>query len=291
MLGMNDGILILSLVYSCIDLSWEWELFDTCERPIHRWLIVSYACVVSFRMMHLAGTKLASNTEDNNAAAARARAAGGEYTAAAVDFLLDVRQKGNLPRLLAAFSWMIALPFFVGWTVLGSLWLHEVVQTTPHCVPSTTHLWFAGFWLTLCYVFITVHVALGAVAWMLERRVRNAEANLRAVSDDDTTSRWGSVSELSNFSSLSGDQKAGLTPDEIKALPPPEVLGEGADPAEECSSCGQECECAICINDFKNGDTVRRLPICGHTFHRSCIDLWLLRRADCPLCKRSVRST
>ena len=43
--------------------------------------------------------------------------------------------------------------------------------------------------------------------------------------------------------------------------------------------------CSICIDDFEEGDTLRRLP-CGHTFHQHCIDPWLrYRNAICPNCK------
>jgi len=125
---------------------------------------------------------------------------------------------------------------------------------------------------------------LGVVAWILERRVRWAETDLREIEDPDVVSRWGQVSQLSGFRSLSGVQGEGLTPTEIKELPcsiiPPKD--------EECD-CSESCECAICITDMKSGDTMRLLPNCGHSFHKSCIDLWLLRRSDCPLCKRSVR--
>lgn len=53
--------------------------------------------------------------------------------------------------------------------------------------------------------------------------------------------------------------------------------------AEEASS----CSCAICIKDFATGDEVRKLP-CSHFFHAGCIDEWLRRCIDCPLCKANV---
>ncbi|GMM37311.1 hypothetical protein DASC09_046360 [Saccharomycopsis crataegensis] len=44
--------------------------------------------------------------------------------------------------------------------------------------------------------------------------------------------------------------------------------------------------CAICIDEFTPNDIVRGL-ICGHVFHKTCVDPWLSnRKACCPLCKR-----
>jgi len=269
--GLNDVVLMISLFYSCVDLQYEWELFETCKQPIHKWLLVSYAFIVSSRFIHLIGT---------NCSLATARAEG-RTSDVTVDFLLDMRQKGIVPRVLAGFSWAVALPFFMCWTLIGTIWLVDVIQSSPTCVPSVTHLWFSSFWLLLCYVWICTHVALGVVAFVLERRVRRAERNLSAIEDDDIRSRWGEVSRLSGFSSLSeGSEDAGLSPAEINELP---GLCEGGGDI----SC---CECAICICELQRGDSLRRLPRCGHTFHRACIDLWLLRRADCPLCKCSVRA-
>ncbi|KAJ7539857.1 hypothetical protein O6H91_11G112500 [Diphasiastrum complanatum] len=47
-------------------------------------------------------------------------------------------------------------------------------------------------------------------------------------------------------------------------------------------------ECMICLNEFSEGDKVRLLPSCGHAFHVSCIDLWLLTNASCPACRQSL---
>ena len=46
-------------------------------------------------------------------------------------------------------------------------------------------------------------------------------------------------------------------------------------------------ECTICIEPFTVGNSARRLA-CGHTFHQSCIDPWLMRNANCPNCKRNL---
>jgi len=273
-MGYNDGILLLSLLYSCVDLQFEWDSFSRCSRPIHKWLLVSYACVIGFRLTHFLGTRSAAALAD--------------MVAPDQDFLLNLRHKGALPRMLASLTWLVALPFFALWTLLGTNYMWHVVSETPECVPTTTHLWFSGFWLVLCYIWITIHAALGAVAWVLERRVRRAEGDLRELEDADTLSRWGQVSQLAGYRSLptdAGGGRAGLTPSEIRSLPSEFTLGDDVE-----ADCGGEVrECPICINGLEPGDSVRRLPGCDHIFHRSCIDLWLLRRADCPLCKHCVQ--
>lgn len=40
--------------------------------------------------------------------------------------------------------------------------------------------------------------------------------------------------------------------------------------------------CTICIENIKEGDTIRKLP-CGHMFHKACVDSWLTRSATCPM--------
>ncbi|TID22532.1 hypothetical protein CANINC_003307 [Pichia inconspicua] len=46
--------------------------------------------------------------------------------------------------------------------------------------------------------------------------------------------------------------------------------------------------CAICLEDLNNDDMVRGL-LCGHVFHKVCIDPWLThRKGYCPTCKKDL---
>mmetsp|Transcript_79250 Transcript_79250/g.183912 ORF Transcript_79250/g.183912 Transcript_79250/m.183912 type:complete len:279 (+) Transcript_79250:176-1012(+) len=262
--GCNDVVLVLSLLYLSVDIQYDWDSFSTCKRPVHKWLLVSYALIVASRLIYVAGS-LASSAD-------------------AGDFLLNLRQKNTMVRFLNSFTWLIIVPCFTVWSAIGTSWIVEVRRHTPQCLPNGVHLWFLVIWQVLGYLWIVIHCGLGVMAWFLEKRLRTAEVDLQQIEDADVLSRWGQVSRLQGYTSMPAIAGGGgLTATQIRALPcavMPENHGQGVDE-----------ECPICLNLLKAGDTVRQLGVCGHTFHRSCIDLWLLRRGDCPLCKRTVKAS
>lgn len=45
--------------------------------------------------------------------------------------------------------------------------------------------------------------------------------------------------------------------------------------------------CAVCLENYKDGETLRILP-CKHEFHKACIDPWLLNHRTCPMCKSNI---
>ncbi|KAF8402879.1 hypothetical protein HHK36_010971 [Tetracentron sinense] len=47
----------------------------------------------------------------------------------------------------------------------------------------------------------------------------------------------------------------------------------------------EDVTCAVCLCEFKEGDEVRVLPECIHSFHVPCIDMWLRSHSNCPLCR------
>lgn len=47
-----------------------------------------------------------------------------------------------------------------------------------------------------------------------------------------------------------------------------------------------EKTCAICLETFVPGDMIRTLNYCCHSYHKACIDPWLLHEdARCPVCR------
>jgi hypothetical protein len=54
--------------------------------------------------------------------------------------------------------------------------------------------------------------------------------------------------------------------------------------------------CAICLEEFEDGHLLRVLPNCSHTFHKNCVDHWLMGTFSedetvtsfCPTCRRNA---
>ncbi|KAL8088685.1 E3 ubiquitin-protein ligase ATL6-like [Apium graveolens] len=47
-------------------------------------------------------------------------------------------------------------------------------------------------------------------------------------------------------------------------------------------------ECAVCLNEFEDDETLRLLPKCDHVFHLECIDMWLASHTTCPVCRADL---
>ncbi|KAL4804237.1 hypothetical protein BDV18DRAFT_28792 [Aspergillus unguis] len=61
--------------------------------------------------------------------------------------------------------------------------------------------------------------------------------------------------------------------------------GKCSDNDAASSHCDAHMECAICMEDFDDEDSVRTLT-CDHVFHVACLDPWFTKRQSrCPLCK------
>ncbi|XP_052205593.1 RING-H2 finger protein ATL1-like [Diospyros lotus] len=54
--------------------------------------------------------------------------------------------------------------------------------------------------------------------------------------------------------------------------------------SDDCGG-GRDNTCAVCLCEFEDGEEIRTLPECGHSFHADCIDMWLYSHFTCPVCR------
>lgn len=264
--ALSDIVLILSIGLLVGDLACEWDEFKECPKPIHVWLFVSYLLLVVSRVI-VVGAMLMSSTE-------------------AGCFLLNLRQKSATLQMLLSFTWLVVVPLFTLWSFYGTLWTYEVLSKAPDCMPSVMHTWFLVIWQAMSYAWVIIYGGLGAVAWVLELRLRKAEGDLRQLEDSEMVSRWGRIGDLESYAALHQKMaREGLSSEQIQALG-----GARTYRRQAVADCNDDEDCSICLNAFRDGDSIRQLGSCKHVFHRSCVDLWLLRSAECPLCKVQVSS-
>jgi len=257
----KDLLLMSSLSFLIYDIACDWRAYRICPKPIHKWLVVSYVMIAGWRLIVVIAS-LISSTETR-------------------EVLLNLRHENSKSRMMVSFSWLAVPPLVLVWSVLGSAWIWEVMTSSPDCMPSALHLAFLVVWQVLCYAWLATSAFVGKTAWAMENRVRRAEHDIREIEDEDSLRRWGRVGDLEGYAALPATMAGGgLTPAEIRSLP-----GVGCRSAAEADV---DVDCPICLNPLQVGETVRELHACNHEFHKSCIDLWLLRSTDCPMCKTKV---
>lgn len=86
-----------------------------------------------------------------------------------------------------------------------------------------------------------------------------------------------------NIDTISNENKI-MSKDDLKGLP---CFEYKVAEKENTSS----VDCAVCLENFKMGDKCRLLPNCKHSFHVQCIDSWVLKTPDCPICRTCVNPT
>jgi len=79
------------------------------------------------------------------------------------------------------------------------------------------------------------------------------------------------------------------------AVRPMEYSGAGLLGPELLRYCPEaECDkdasvhCSICQENCREGQLIRTVVVCGHQYHRECLELWLQNRPTCPNCNQDV---
>ena len=53
----------------------------------------------------------------------------------------------------------------------------------------------------------------------------------------------------------------------------------------------EQANCSICQDSFTNGQAIRQINHCRHSFHRACINPWFDRNVHCPVCRFDIRDS
>jgi len=101
--------------------------------------------------------------------------------------------------------------------------------------------------------------------------------------------RWRVASEPSIHARVE-EGNIGMEKIDIEALPTTVYRTGSPLAGMDCPICLSESagmDCPICLSEFVQGEKLRILPGCCHSFHMDCIDAWLISNSSCPSCRKS----
>lgn len=78
----------------------------------------------------------------------------------------------------------------------------------------------------------------------------------------------------------------GINPLLLSALPTTTPAGL----ATQYDNHGLEAHCTICLDDVAPSEPIYELK-CSHVFHRACLKGWIVKKNECPVCRKQVYSS
>eukprot|EP01006_Ploeotia_vitrea_P040379 TRINITY_DN66423_c0_g1_i1.p1 TRINITY_DN66423_c0_g1~~TRINITY_DN66423_c0_g1_i1.p1 ORF type:complete len:254 (+),score=110.12 TRINITY_DN66423_c0_g1_i1:313-1074(+) len=176
-----------------------------------------------------------------------------------------------LRRALYIFKVGVVYTFFVAWTIVGSVWLDQ----SGDCLPEKNQYWTFVVWLVLCYLWSALYLCVIVLQRMLvPDHVNGAGAGAGA----GGAGAQFMVNAPFPLSLIHLDEQLGLPEDQIQVIRPYPA------PVDKLS----DDICAICLEGYCRDQPCKKLPNCTHSFHAHCIDNWLRRKSDCPICRTPV---
>ncbi|CAG8528446.1 16776_t:CDS:2 [Funneliformis caledonium] len=128
---------------------------------------------------------------------------------------------------------------------------------------------------------------LGMKKWTLEKDIIDTFPIIIYDKKSGSTSEEQKISsDMDNFTvQFPLDQHVQQSQQDITTIP-----ANQTSPTVTSASTDDDTDtCAICLEDFENGEEIRELP-CKHWYHIECIDPWLTTKSSsCPLCKKDCR--
>ena len=241
----------LIIGYSIYDVSSNWSVYKSCDKPLQIWVLADLVILIFFK------TAMQVITETENE---------------------------RKFKICLGFLGVLVLPSLIYWTFQGTIWLFMVEFRTPECFQDGTlgmimYTWlFIGFCVIFLFGFI---VFKEAKRYYKEYRTRHRIENLLNNLDENLLNNTDEINNLIENGLLQQDN-LGLTKGEIKRL-------DSAILQKNQIEDLQYKECTICFDEFQQKEKVINLPGCSHTFHKECIGKWLINRPICPNCNKNVR--
>ncbi|KAL1346203.1 hypothetical protein HN51_019918 [Arachis hypogaea] len=144
--------------------------------------------------------------------------------------------------------------------------------------------------IVILFFFIFYQILYGLFFWYLElspEELRDIEEAIHR-SYGDTPNHHIILLEtliqrdIQNSLAMVDDKECGPKLRASNKLPPLVRYGMHDTTNSHCD------ECAICMEDFEDGQYCQVFPKCKHMYHSNCIDTWLQKNPTCPICRSCI---
>mmetsp|Transcript_7150 Transcript_7150/g.10552 ORF Transcript_7150/g.10552 Transcript_7150/m.10552 type:complete len:262 (-) Transcript_7150:2386-3171(-) len=162
----------------------------------------------------------------------------------------------------------VLYPFFLGWILVGTLWYAEVAAQRGSCFKDQQQSWYFILWLVIFYIWIIAYTTAISISAMIYLRNREFESQYMQLVD-----QYGDSPAPQPAFQMQGLSPASIQSFTIEVVNTPQM---------------GKYMCSVCLDEPQKREKLRVMP-CGHKFHLSCIDGWLMRQSYCPNCKRNLR--
>ncbi|WOG84338.1 hypothetical protein DCAR_0103521 [Daucus carota subsp. sativus] len=142
------------------------------------------------------------------------------------------------------------------------------VGATPGTPDPYPYAKFSPSMAIIIAVLVTALFFMGFFSIYIRRCSQSSEGSVRAT----LSMRSRRAAAARGLDATAIDALPTLAYSEVKGL----HVGKGA------------LECAVCLNEFEDEETLRLLPKCDHVFHLECIDMWLASHTTCPVCRADL---
>lgn len=141
------------------------------------------------------------------------------------------------------------------------------IGATPGTQDEYPYAKFSPSMAIIIAVLVTALFFMGFFSIYIRRCSESREGSVRA-----TLAMRSRAAAARGLDATAIDALPTLAYSEVKGL----HIGKGA------------LECAVCLNEFEDEETLRLLPKCDHVFHLECIDMWLASHTTCPVCRANL---
>jgi len=166
-LSCNDIFLFCALGYSIAIIVIKWDRYVSCHRPLQLYLLLDYVTIVLLRMCQLLETYFI--------------------------------ERERTRKALTLFKLAVLYPFFIIWTIVGTLWF----QDSGSCLPEKNQYWTCLIWLVMCYTWIVLYACLQVILCLRPGR-HLADGTFVALQTGLTSQQ---IREIRAFSATQGDEE------------------------------------------------------------------------------------